>query len=305
MNSKKRVKSVSLGTDILMNAFCAVLAVLCILPLLLILIVSFTDESALAANGYSFFPTLFSAESYGFLFKDFSVVARAYAITVGVTVVGTFVNIAINAMYAYVISRSDFPYRRFFGVAVLITMLFSGGMVPFYYVYVNFLHVKDSLLALLLPGLSLGFNVFIMKTYFTTNLPFEVVESAKIDGAGEIRTFFKIVLPMCLPILATVGLFTAIYYWNDFFNSMLFIEKEKLFNLQYTMQRSLMNLEFLKRNLALVGGASHNFTAALMQIPSEGVRMAMVIVGIGPVILVYPFFQKYFIRGLTVGSVKG
>lgn len=299
------LNAISKKSNFILTAVFSIMALLWIIPLLLIVMISFSDEGMIMEQGYRFIPKIFSLEAYEFLLKDFSLVARAYIITIIVTVAGTILNVTIVSLYGYTISRKDFPYRRLFSLLVLGTLLFSGGIPPFYYVYVNLLHVKNTLFALILPGLGLGFNVFIVKTFFANNIPFEIIESSKIDGASETRTFFQIVIPMSLPILATITLFSAIFYWNDFFNSMLFIEKEKLYNLQFTMQRSLMNLEFLKTSLSRMGGASANVSESLSKIPSEGVRMAMVVMGIGPIILAYPYLQKYFIKGLTVGAVKG
>lgn len=304
-SQKKDLNNISDISNLILTTVFAIIAVLCVIPIILIVMISLSDEMMIMDFGYRFIPKLFSTKAYEFLLKDFSLVSRAYMITIVVTLIGTISNILVNSLYAYAISRRDFPYRRIFSTLVLVTLLFSGGIAPFYYVYVNLLHVKNTLFALILPGLSLGFNVFIVRTFFNQNVPLEVIESARIDGAGEGRTFFQIVVPMALPILATIALFSSIFYWNDFFNSMLFIEKEKLFNLQFTMQRSLMNLEFLKNNLSRLGGASGNVSESLTQIPTEGVRMAMVVIGIGPIILAYPYLQKYFIKGLTVGAVKG
>ncbi len=303
--SRRELNSISpLSNAWLTIAFCVV-AVLYVLPIVLIIVISFTDETAITQNGYRFLPKLLSVAAYQFLVKDVNVVLRAYSVTIVVTAVGTVLNVMITALYAYAISRRDFVYRGLFSALVLITLLFSGGIAPFYYVYARVLRVKNTLYALILPGLSLGFLVFVVRTYFTQNVPQEVIESAKIDGAGEITTFFRIVMPMSLPILATLALFSAIFYWNDFFDSMLFIENGKLYNLQFTMQRSLMNLEFLKQNLSRMGGSGANLSTLLRTIPAEGVRMAMVVIGIGPIVLAYPFLQRYFIKGLTIGAVKG
>jgi len=302
---KKELNAVSDSSNFLLSAIFTIGAILCILPILLIVMISVSDERMILEYGYRFIPKVFSIAAYQFLLKDFTLVGRAYSVTILVTLIGTVANVIINSLYAYVISRKDFPYRRFFSMIVLFTLLFSGGIAPFYYVYVNLLHAKNTLFALILPGLNLGFNVFIVRTFFTQNVPVEVIESSRIDGASELRTFFQIVIPMSLPILATIALFSSIYYWNDFFNSMLFIDKGNLFSLQFTMQRSLMNLEFLKTNLSRIGGASANVLDSIAEIPSEGVRMAMVVVGIGPIVLAYPFLQRYFVKGLTVGAVKG
>ena len=302
---KRELNAVSDTSNFVLTTLFSLGAILCVLPILLIVMISISDERMILDYGYRFIPKVFSIAAYEFLLKDFTLVGRAYSVTIVVTLIGTVANVIINSLYAYVISRRDFPYRRFFSMIVLFTLLFSGGIAPFYYVYVNLLHVKNTLFALILPGLNLGFNVFIVRTFFTQNVPVEVIESSRIDGASELRTFFQIVIPMSLPILATIALFSSIYYWNDFFNSLLFIDKGNLFSLQFTMQRSLMNLEFLKTNLSRIGGASANVLESIAEIPSEGVRMAMVVVGIGPIVLAYPYLQRYFVKGLTIGAVKG
>lgn len=268
--------------------------------------ISVSDEAAIIRNGYRFIPDILSLKAYEYLLKDVRVIGRAYGVTIFVTLVGSTLNVMFNSMYAYSLSRKDFPFKSFFNVAVLLTLLFNGGIPTFYFFYVRVYHLKDTLMALLLPGLGAGFYIFVMRTYFRQNVPAEVIESAKMDGASESRTFFSIVLPLSLPILATIALFSAINYWNDFFNSLLFIENNKLSSLQYTMQKALMSLDYLKRMMTQMGSAGTNVSNSVAaQVPSESVRMAMVIFGVGPVVAVYPFLQKYFVRGLTIGSVKG
>lgn len=307
MKRQKAGNSISGTSNIILNLIFILFSLACILPVILILSVSLTDESSIVNNGYRFIPEIISTDAYSFLLSDVSMIGRAYAVTIVVTLAGTVLNVIINGMYAYSISRRDFPFRSFFTVIILITLLFSGGVPTFYYVYARLLHVKDTLLALILPGLGNGFYIIIMRTYFRQNVPAEIIESAMLDGASEVKTFFKLVLPLSLPILATIALFSAIFYWNDFFNSMLFIEDSRLNNLQYTMQKAIMNLDFIKRQLTTMYSASAtNIQKSIAgDVPSESVRMAMVILGVGPVILIYPFLQRYFIRGLTVGSVKG
>lgn len=310
MKNKSRVteyNSISGFSNVVLNACFIVYSLACILPLALILSISLSDEASIINTGYRFIPESVSLKSYAFLLKDPNMIGRAYAVTIFIMVAGVVLNVIINSMYAYAISRKDFPFSSFFSIVILITLLFNGGIPMFYYVYVRILHLKDSLLALLLPGLGAGFYIFVMRTYFRQNVPVEIIESAKMDGAKETKIFFSLVLPLSLPILATVSLFSAIYYWNDFFNSLLFIEDRKLYNLQYTMQRAIMNMEFIRRQLSLLASssASQISRSVSSQVPTETVRMAMVILGIGPIIILYPFLQKYFIKGLTVGSIKG
>lgn len=301
MKKKYQINSVSSATNLVINLIFILYAIICIIPFLLIIAVSFTEEKTLFYYGYSFFPKAFSTKSYEFLFKDFDFVLRAYGITIIVVLIGTITNVLISSLYAYPLSRKDFPFRKIFSNYLLITLLFSGGLAPTYFIYVRVLFVKNTLMAMILPGLAGAFNIFIMRTFYQQNIPFEIIESAKIDGASESRTFFSLVLPLSKPILATIGLFSTVYYWNDFFHCMMYIDKEKLYNLQFSMQRALMTIQYLRNNIE----AMNQGAALELDIPSETVRMAMVVVGIGPIIFAYPFFQKYFIKGLTVGSVKG
>ena len=280
-------------------------ALVCVLPLLLLIAVSLTSQPDIYADGYSFFPRAFTLQAYEFLLKDLQLIGRSYMITIGVAVCGVVINVMISSMYAFAISRPEYDLRRLFVTIVVITMVFSGGIPPLYYMYAGVLKIKNTLLALLLPGLCNGFYIIVMRTFFVQSIPNEIVESARIDGSSETNTFYKIVLPISTPILATVAIFTALFYWNDFFNSMLFIENPKLFNLQYTMQRAILNLEFIRTQLANSSAASQIAVSSARDMPLESVRMAMVVLGIGPIVLVYPFFQRYFVRGLTIGAVKG
>lgn len=280
-------------------------SLICILPVVLILSVSLTNEHSLLANGYRFIPESISTLAYTYLWKDISVMARAYGVTTFVTVVGAGLHVLLTAMYAYPLSRKDFPFKSFFSVIVLITMLFSGGLVPSYIVMVNVLHLKNTIWALILPNLMSGFNIFMVRTFFKQSIPDELIESAKIDGASEWRILFQIVLPLALPVLATIGLFSTIGYWNNWFNALLYISDKNLYTLQFIMQQALLRLEFIRNTLAL-GGQHLDLARTLeAQVPTDSVRMALVISATGPIILAYPFFQKYFIKGLTIGSVKG
>ena len=278
-------------------------SLVCILPILLMIAVSFTSQTEIIRNGYNFIPGEFSFSAYRILFEDPMAIGRAYMITIGIVVVGIVANAMICSMYAYATSRPEFAYRRVFIVMLIITMVFSGGLPAFYYMYSVILGLRNNLLAMLLPGLGSGFFIIVMHTYFRQSVPKEIIESARIDGSREVNTYFKIVLPISTPILATIAVFTALFYWNDFFNCMIFIDQTPLYNLQYTMQRALMNVEALKRQITISPAASLIFTSQ-GDLPGESLRMAMVVLGIGPIVAVYPFFQRYFVSGLTLGSVK-
>jgi len=292
-------KSASIGVHI----FFIIYSLLCIIPLLLVVMVSITDESAIVREGYSFLPSAFSTEAYEFLFKDPTSIVRAYGVSILVTVLGTCCSLIIMALYAYPISRPDFPHAKFFTFFVFFTMLFNGGLVPWYLVYVQVLDVKNTLIALIMPLIVAAFFVLIIRTFFQTTIPSAVLESAKIDGAGEMTIFFKIVLPLSLPVMATVALFQTLTYWNDWFLSLVFITKEANISIQYLMYKTMLNIQYLANNST--AAAAIRAQGGEFRFPSESVRMAMVIVGIGPIIFAYPFFQKYFVKGLTVGAVKG
>jgi putative aldouronate transport system permease protein len=274
----------------------------CALPVILIFMVSITDEGAVVRNGYSLFPEAFSSLAYQYLFDDWRALLQAYGVTVFVAIAGTAFNIIVTALLAYPLSRSQFAYGKAIGVAVLIPMLFNGGMVPFYMTYVSVLNLKNSIMALILPGVLSGFNVFVMRTYFKANIPPPVLESAFIDGASELRIFFRIVLPLSMPVMATVAFFSFLNYWNDWFNCLLFITDEKLWNVQYIMMRAMRQLQYFRSHLHLAGGYA---IMEMSKLPDEGVRMALAVVGMAPILCVYPFFQKYFVKGLTIGAVKG
>ena len=273
----------------------------CVLPLLIVFSASITDEKAVTMYGYSLFPRELSLEAYKYIFKDIMVILRAYGVTVLVTVVGSALSLVTIALYAYPISRKDFKYRNVFTFIVFLTMLFNGGLVPWYMVYVNVLHIDDTIMALILPYLMTPLYVLIMRTFFMTTIPDGIIEAARIDGAGEFQTFVWIVLPLAKPVLATIGLFNILTYWNDWYAPLLFINNEKLFNLQYLMYRVDKAIIYLSNN----AGSINNATQIMANLPTQTARMAMAVIAIGPIILAYPFFQKYFVEGLTIGSIKG
>jgi len=273
----------------------------CVLPLLIVFSASITDEKTVTMYGYSLFPRNLSLEAYKYIYKDIMVILRAYGVTVFVTVVGSALSLVTIALYAYPISRKDFKYRNVFTFIVFLTMLFNGGLVPWYMVYVNVLHIDDTIMALILPYLMTPLYVLIMRTFFMTTIPDGIIEAARIDGAGEFQTFVWIVLPLAKPVLATIGLFNILTYWNDWYAPLLFINNEKLFNLQYLMYRVDKAIIYLSNN----AGSINNATQIMANLPSQTARMAMAVVAIGPIILAYPFFQKYFVEGLTIGSIKG
>ncbi|MFX3632288.1 MAG: carbohydrate ABC transporter permease [Candidatus Pristimantibacillus sp.] len=295
--------TISPTANVLINIFFSIYSLCCILPLLLIVMVSVSNEQDVVTAGYSFIPLHFDLTAYEFLFKDWQQIIRSYGVTLFVTVVGTVLSVVLMAMYAYPISRTDFPHRKFFTFFVFFTMLFNGGLVPWFLVYVNVLHLRNNIWALVLPLLVSAFFVLIIRTFFQTTIPVAVLESAKIDGAGEMRIFFQIVMPLSLPVIATVALFSTVNYWNDWFLSLVFISDDKTLSIQYLMYKMLLNIQFLASNSNAASAIAQ--AGGNVSFPNETVRMAMAIMGIGPIVFAYPFFQKYFVKGLTVGAVKG
>ncbi len=297
----RRENTISPFASGLLNASFILLSLACVMPVVLVIVVSFTHIDALVNEGYRFFPSKFSLVAYESLFKDYGTIVRAYSISIGVTVVGTILSVILMAMYAYPISRQDYPFRTFFTFFLFFTMLFSGGVVSKYIVFTQVLGLLDTYMALLLPLLIIPFNVIIMRTFFQATIHPALIESARIDGAGEFRIFFRIVLPLSLPVMATMALLGTILFWNDWFNSLLFIRTEDKYPLQYLMLRVLNDVQFLRNNVQL---AAQN-PELMSNLPDESLQMALAVVCMGPILLVYPFFQKYFVKGLTVGAVKG
>lgn len=297
----KHWSHLSAGTNFTLNAAFILLSLLFVLPIVLVFMVSITDGEALLKNGYSFIPEKYSLIAYEAMFKDYGTILRGYGVSIGITIVGTLLSVLLMALYAYPISRSDYPYRTFFTFFLFLTLLFNGGLVSRYMVYTRMLDLYDSYWALILPLLIVPFNVIIMRTFFQTTIHPAIIDSARIDGAGELRIFMGIVLPLSIPVLATMGLFSTIAYWNDWFNALLYIESEHKYPLQYLMRRVVNDVQFLKTNITL---AAQN-PELISKLPDQSLQMAMAIVGMGPILLVYPFFQRYFVKGLTIGAVKG
>ncbi|KKO52553.1 sugar ABC transporter permease [Paenibacillus sp. DMB20] len=273
-----------------------------LIPFILVFMVSISSEDSILQKGYSLFPNSISFAAYQFLLHDFSEIAKAYGVTILTTLIGTVVSLMITALFAYPLSRQDLPFRRTLSFYIFFTMLFGGGMVPWYMTYVNMFDLKNTIFAMIIPNLLLSaFNVLLMRSFFASSIPESVVESATIDGAGELKIFFKIVIPLSLPIMATIGLFNTLAYWNDWYNCMLFIDKPELYNIQYLMTKTLTNIQYL----LMKSNSSAQVGDLLAKMPRETVRMALAIVGIAPLLFAYPFFQKYYISGITSGAVKG
>lgn len=278
-------------------------SLLAVLPMILMLTSSFTDNDVLIAEGYSYFPSKWSAYAYEYIFSTGNSVMRAYLVSIILTMLGTSLALAITTLLAYALSKKDLPGKGILTFLVVFSMLFNGGLVPTYIVYTKIFHLNNTFWALLIPGLLMnGFNVMLMKSYFCSSIPDEILDAAYIDGANEVKTFWKIVIPLSKPILATIALFAGIAYWNDWMNGYIYVTKRtELYSVQNLLNRMMQNIQFLSQSSSNV----QNANVGLSSIPLASVRMAMATVGILPIIIVYPFVQKYFVKGITLGGVKG
>lgn len=281
----------------LIYLFVALFAAFCLLPMLLVVMVSITDEASIQKNGYSFFPEKISFYAYKLVFNGGDVVWQAYSVSILVTVIGTLIAVMITGMAAYTLANKNVKYRDGLSLFFFITMIFSAGIVPWYLICRN-LHLTDNLLALIIPSLMFSpFNLFLAKN-FMQGIPDALRESATIDGASDLTIAFKIYFPLCVPVLATICLFYGLAYWNDWWNAIMLVENVKLYPLQYL----LMKLQSETSMINQIQGAIGQGDAAP---PTESMKMATAIVTIGPIVLLYPFLQKYFVKGLIIGSVKG
>lgn len=266
----------------------------CVIPMLLVVSVSLSDEKALARNGYSLLPVGFNTFSYTYILQQPGQILQAYGVTILVTVVGTFLGLLLCSLLGYAISRKDYRFRGVVSFYVFFTLLFSGGVVPFYILMTRYLGLKDNILALILPYLVTSWYVLILRTSFA-QLPTELLDAARIDGAGEWRIFFQVVLPLSKPVLATIGLFFILRFWNDWFLALLFINDQKLYPLQYLLYVLMANINFLASNPHTTG----------IPIPVQSARMAMAVLAFGPALFSFLLLQKYFVRGITIGGLKG
>lgn len=276
-----------------------VFAFACVIPFYLIIVGSMTKENIIITRGYQLFITakVFSLEAYRLALKDPESILKAYGVTIFVTAAGTGISIFLTTMTGYVLARPDFPWRNKFSFFFFFTTLFNGGLVPWYLLCTKYLNFSNHIYSLIIPGLLSVWNIIIAKS-FMKGIPFEMTEAAKMDGAGDFLIFYKVIMPMAKPLAATLTLFIALAYWNDWYNCMLFMSTGSYWNLQYTLQNILNSTAALKRAAAQTG-------MQVGQLPSEGLKLAMTVIATGPIVLLYPLVQKYFVKGLTIGAVKG
>lgn len=292
----KRETTQDLTINVVFYTLLIILAIACLIPFMIVVSSSFTSEVSILKNGYNLWPKEFSVQAYKLIFKT-STVWDAYKVTIFVTVVGTILSMILTCMGAYAISVPTFKNRNKFAFFIYFTMLFSGGLVPSYLLITKYLHLQDSIWVLIIPALINPWNLFLMRNFFR-EIPQALSESARIDGASDMMILFKIILPVSLPAIATISLFYALAYWNEWYRALLYIRTPNKYPLQYLIMTILRNINFASEMAAQSG-------AKVDQAPQLTVQMATAVVTIGPIIFLYPFVQKYFVQGLTVGSVKG
>ncbi|MDO5425752.1 MAG: carbohydrate ABC transporter permease [Eubacteriales bacterium] len=289
--------------SIISNTCLTIASLLALLPFLLLIIASLTDNNWAIANGFSYFPGKWSLDAYLYLTSQAATIGRAYVMTILSTAVGTALSILVTSLFAYGLNNDQIPGIRLINLAVVFTMLFNGGLVATYYTYNNIFHIKDTFWALIFPNLMMNaFNIILVKNYFRGSIPDSLVEAARIDGASEFSIFFKIVFPLSKPIMATVGLMTGLMYWNDWQNGLYYLTQRngsKFYTIQVVLNTINENISFLSSS------GSSGAAAAVSTMPSATARMAIAVVGILPVLVIYPFFQKYFVKGIMLGGVKG
>mgnify|MGYP000791522855 FL=1 len=298
-----RLNRIKPGTNFLFNLMFLIVALACFLPIIFIFMISITDNNIIRTEGYKVFVTArtFSGDAYKYLWSQRQTILHALWVSVYVTAIGTVLGVLLTSLMGYVLSRTEHKLNSFLTILVFIPMVFGGGMTASYVINSQLLHLSDTMWILILPLAVSSFNVTIARTFFRTTVPDGIIESAKIDGASQWTVFFKIILPISKPVLATIGLFLAFGYWNDWFQAQLYISDSSLHSLQAMLNAMQNNLEYLTKNPS----ASASISDLKKNMPQESVRMAIAFVVAVPIACIYPFFQKYFISGLTVGAVKG
>lgn len=298
---KQKLNAIKGSTNVIFNIIFIVLSVMCLFPLFYVFMISISSKASIMKNGYAMIPAEFSGEAYQFLWGEKGTIGQALLVSVMVTVIGTVLGVLLTTTMGYVLSRHSFKLRNFLNWVVFIPMIFNGGMVANYVVTVNLLHLDNTIWALILPLAVSSFNVIICKTFFRTTIPDEIVESAKIDGASQMTIFTRIVVPISKPVFATIALFLTFTYWNDWFQSALYITDRKLVSLQALLNNMIQNLQYIANNPE-IGVSLAQYRNSM---PTDSVRMAIAVVVVIPIACAYPFFQRYFISGLTIGAVKG
>ena len=300
MKKVSSLNQIKKSTNIIFNIIFLILGLMCVLPLVFVFSISITSEQALQAGGYHIIPQEFSNAAYMFLWNERGTILRAFFMSVLIAVIGTVIAVCLTTTMGYVASRRNFKLKKLYTWIIFIPMVFNGGMLASYVVVNNILNLRDTIWAVILPLACSSFSVTICRTFFRTTVPDALIEAAKIDGAGQFRIWSGIVLPISKPVMATIGMFAAFGYWNDWFQSSLYISDKNLYTLQAFLNNIQKNIEYLANNP--YGGLS--MQEYKLSMPTESVRMAIAIVIIVPIALTYPFFQKYFVKGVMLGSLK-
>ena len=298
-----RLNQVSRRTEAVFHGVLGLFSLACIIPFIFVIIISFSSEDSIRQIGYSFTPAALSLDAYKQVFNLGDALWRSYFNSFFITIVGTVLSVSMCVLYAYPLFRKDYKLRGFFSFLSFFTMIFGGGLVPTFVVCKTLLGLSDNYAALIVPLLFSPFNVIVMRTFFQTTVPRELIEASTIDGAGEYRTLLQIVLPVVKPGIATIALLNALAFWNEWFLSLLYITKNMdVIPLQYLLMRMQRNADFLAKNSAMLGADA---AQAARNLPSQSLKMALVVFIVVPIACAYPFFQRYVVAGLTVGSVKG
>ncbi len=297
MRSMSDEKKFRLVVTIILTLF----SIVALFPLVLLVVASFTEENELITRGYQILPRKWSLEAYRYMVRQASTITRAYLVTIGTTVVGTILSILLTSSVAYPMARKNFKYRNALSFFVYFTMLFNGGLVPQYIMWTTIFHIKNTYFALIIPNLLMSaFNIFLVRNYYSNSLPDALFEAAQLDGASEFGIYTKVVFPLSKPVIATIGLFVALAYWNSWTNALYYVTDPRYFGIQNLLMRIMKNIEYLR-----TGAAELSAEGQAVSLPGNSIRMALAFVGILPIIIVYPMLQKYFIKGVVVGAVKG
>lgn len=298
----RRLNAVSIPSEISIYVILGLFCLLCVIPFIFVVIISFTSEDSIRQIGFSFWPQEWALEAYEYVMDLGDQLWRSYFNSFFVTVVGTVLSVLVCILYSYALFRPDFKYRKFFTFFSFFTMIFGGGLAPTYMVCKNMLGLSDNYAALIVPLLVNPFNLIIMRTFFQSSVPESLIEAAAIDGSGEYNTLFRIIIPIAKPGIATVGLLNALAYWNEWFTAMLYVRDPGHTPLQYLLMQMQNQVDFLVRNSSVIGVEAAKIMGDL---PQESLRMALVVLIVVPIACAYPFFQRFIISGLTIGSVKG
>ena len=300
-NVELKYNRIKPGTNFVFSLIFIVLALICVMPLIYIIIISLSSSQSISKFGYSLIPDELSLEAYLYLWNNRTMILKAFGVSVLVTITGTVLGLFLTTSMGYVLTRVNFKLKKFLTWVVFIPMVFGGGLVSTYNVYTTVLHLKDSVWVLILPMAVSSFYIIIAKTFINTSIPQSIFESAEIDGASQLRIYAQIVIPLSKPLLATIGLLLSFGYWNDWWLSLMYIDSRDLYSLQAVLMSIERNIEYLAQNANTMGVSSAQYAA---QMPKESMRMAMAVIIVLPIACAYPFFQKYFVSGLTIGSVK-